>query len=226
MEDEKVAVEETAVAEQTPEELELARELELRETLQKEYDLRFETEINKISAQIRQENEKVVKDAIERYRKELAPPTEEDMQKLLTQEYVEFKVDVKTKDAKGETVIKNFVISELSQKVEKKIYKKIKDILIPFSTELTALSMNLMEGDAAKKIVQVMNTFEPVLDVMSGIAAIALNPYGEDEDVTEDWVMGHLSSTRIAKIVMAQIEANRMRDFFSLLFRGSKALTN
>jgi hypothetical protein len=207
------------------EEQKVELEQSIRAQLEVEYASRLEVEINKISARLRDENVKIVTEAIERYKKELAPPTDQDMQKLLTQEYVEFTVQVQmTRD--GEKINKTFTIQELPQKIEKRIYKKIKDVLVPFSTELAALSLNMLEGDAAKKIVQIMNTFEPMLDVMAGIAAISLNPYDEDEDITEDWVKEHMSSTRIAKIVMAQIEANRMRDFFSLLFRGSKALAN
>jgi hypothetical protein len=208
--------EETVVMDQKEE-----LERKIRAELEAEYTSRLEVEINKISARLQQENVKIVTEAIERYKKELAPPTQEDMQKLLTQEYVEFTVELKHNGQ-----LRKFVIAELSQKVEKKIYKKIKDVLIPFSSELASMSLNMLEGDAAKKIVQIMNTFEPVLDVMAGIAAISLNPYGEEEDITDEWVRENLSSTRIAKIVMAQIEANKMRDFFSLLFRGSKTLVS
>jgi hypothetical protein len=221
MAEEEVAV----VAEETREELEqrIRAELEPKIIAEKEaeYTSRLEVEINKISARLQEDNVKIVTEAIEKYKKELAPPSEQDMQKLLTQEYAEFKVDIRVK---GE--IKVFTIQELPQKVEKKIFKKIKDVLVPFSSELAALSMNMLEGDASKKIVQIMNTFEPMLDVMAGVAAICLNPYGEDEEITEDWVKDNLSSTRIAKIVTAQLEANKMRDFFSLLFRGSKVLGN
>jgi hypothetical protein len=211
----------------------LELEQKLRKELEAEYASRLEAEITRISARIREDNTKIVAEAIERYKKELLPPSEQDVQKLLTQEYVEFKMDIRfpVKNGPGEGSTekwqtKTFVIQELPQKVEKRIYKKIKDVLVPFASESAALSMNMLEGDAAKKIVQIMNTFEPLLDVMAGIAAISLNPYGEDEDVTEDWVRDNLSSTRIVKIVTAQLEANRMRDFLSLLFRGSKLMGN
>jgi hypothetical protein len=209
-----------------PEETELDIENRLRVSLQKEYDTRLEVELQKIQNQLQKENEKVVKEALERYRKEMLPPTEQDVQKLLEQEYVEFKMEIRVpqKDGEEKYISKTFVIQELPQKVEKKIFKKIREVLTPFSEDLAALSMKFLEGDASKKIVQLMNTFEPMLTVMGGIAAICLNPYGEDEDITEEWVIEHLSSTRIVKVVMAQVEANHMRDFFSLLFQGSKLL--
>lgn len=204
-------------------------EVRLREKLQTEYDTRLESEVLKISQRMQTENQRIVADALERYKKEMLPPTEQDVQKLLSQEYVEFKIDIRVpvkngpgEDSDSKWTKKTFTIQELPQNIEKKIYKKIKGVLVPFSTELAALTFNMLEGDAAKKIVQMMNTFEPLLDVMAGITAICLNPYGEEEEITEEWVQEHLSSTKIVTIVWAQVEANRMRDFFSLLFQGSK----
>jgi len=200
-------------------------EVRLREELQKEYDTRLEAEINRISAQLKEQNQKVVAEALERYRVEMAPPSQDDVQKLLDQEYVEFKVKVRVPKEEGEgTREHEFTISELPQNVERKILKKIKSVLIPFSSDLAGISMNLLEGDAAKKIVQIMNTFEPLLDTMSGIAAIVLNPDDELDWLDEGWVRENLSSTRIVRIVTAQLEANHIRDFFSLVFQGSKLL--
>lgn len=193
----------------------------IRMELKNEYDSRLQEEIQKISSEMQKENERIVKDAIERFRREMAPPSEQDIQKLLDQEYMEFTIKVKGEEGKE----KSFVLKELPIAVEKKIYAKVKKILIPFAEELSALSMNLLEGDAAKKIVQLMNTFDPLLDVMVSICTICLNPFEEDEEVTEEWVRKHLGSTRIVKIVSAQMEANKMRDFFSLLFRNAKLMT-
>ena len=195
-------------------------EKKIREELEVEYNARLESQVKDISDKLQENNQKIMTEAVEKIRKEMAPPSSSDVQKLLEQEYEEFTVEVLGRNKQT----KVFTIKELPQKVEKKIYKKIRDVLVPFSTELAAISMNLLEGDGAKKIVQIMNTFEPMLEVMLGIATICLNPYGEDPDVTEDWVAENLSSTRIAKVVTAQIEGKRMRDFFSLLFRGSRLM--
>jgi hypothetical protein len=203
------------------EEQEVDIEVRLRTKLQEEYDSRLTAEIQKISGEMQVANKKLVEEAIERFRKEMAPPSDEDVQKLLSQEYAEFTVEVKPRTGEKKT----FTIVELPIEVEKKILKKIRTILIPFATELSALSMNLLEGDAAKKIVQLMNTFEPMLDVMIGVCTICLNPYEEEEDITEDWVRTNVGATRMVKIVSAQMEANKMRDFFSLLFRNAKLMT-
>jgi hypothetical protein len=202
-------------------------EKKVREDLEEEYNSRLEVQLKEITQKLTENNQKVVTEAIEKFRKEMAPPSEEDVQKLLSQEYSEYKVEVRIRAGKGEAQTnqtRTFTIQELPQKVEKKIYRKIKEVLVPVAQDLAALSMDLLKGDAATKIVHLMNTFEPVLDVMVGIATICLNPYGEEEGVTEDWVATNLSATRIVKIVTAQVECNKMRDFFSLLFRGSKLM--
>ena len=195
-------------------------EQKVRSKLEEEYNTRLQTEVDSISKRMTEENQKILNNAIEKFRKEMTPPSEQDIQKLLEQEYLEFTVAVKVGKEK-----KSFTIRELPIEVEKKIYKKVKTILVPFASELSAMSMNLLEGDAAKKVVQLMNTFEPMLDVMVSVCTICLNPFEEDEEITEEWVRKNLGSTRIVKIVTAQVEANKMRDFFSLLFRNTKLLT-
>lgn len=213
--------EEKAVGTDVAEEKEVDIEARIRVKLQEEYSSRLEVEIQKISGEMQKENKKIVEEAIERFRKEMAPPSEQDIQKLLSQEYVEFTVEVKSSQGKSRT----FTIREVPIDVEKKILKKVKNILVPFASDLSALSMNLLEGDATKKIVQLMNTFEPMLDVAIGVCTICLNPFEEDEEVDEDWVRKNLGATRIVKIISAQMEANKMRDFFSLLFHSIKQQT-
>lgn len=195
-------------------------EQKVRSKLEEEYNTRLQTEVDSISKRMTEENQKILNNAIEKFRRETTPPSEQDIQKLLEQEYLEFTVDVKVGKEK-----KSFTIRELPIEVEKKIYKKVKTILVPFASELSAMSMNLLEGDAAKKVVQLMNTFEPLLDVMVSVCAICLDPFQEDAEITEEWVRNNMGSTRIVKIVTAQVEANKMRDFFSLLFRNTKLLT-
>ncbi len=205
---------------QEVDQIELELEQKIRTKLEEEYQSRLQTEVSQISQKMIEENKKILETTIERFRKEMVPPSEQDIQKLLEQEYVEFTIEVKIKKE-----MKTFTIREVPVEVEKRIYKKVKQVLIPFSAELSALSLNILEGDAGKKVVQLMNAFEPMLDVMIGVCAICLNPFEEDDEIDEGWVRKNLSSTRIVKIVTAQVEANKMRDFFSLLFRNTKLLT-
>lgn len=208
---------EEILSDSSSEELEAKIRLQVEQENQEKIKHQVEEQVREISTKMQEENKQLVSDAIERIRKQMAPPSQDDIQKLLEQEYEEFTVELKVGGAQ-----RKFVIRELPQAIEKKIFKTIKDVMVPFSTDLAALTMNLLEGDASKKIVQMMNTFEPLLDVMTRVTAIILNPYGEDADITEEWVSKHLSSTRIVKIVTAQAQCNRIRDFFSLLFGATK----
>jgi len=195
-------------------------EQQIRTKLEEEYNSRLQEEIQKTSNRLIEENKKLVNETIERLRKEMAPPSEQDLQKLLDQEYLEFTIELPVKGRK-----RKFTLKELPIAVEKKMFRKIKDILVPFSSELAALTVNMLEGDAGKKMVQLMNAFEPVLDVMIALCAICLNPYEEEEDITEEWVREHIGVTRMVKIVTVQLEVNKMRDFFSLLFHSTRSMT-
>lgn len=198
-------------------------EEKIRTELQTEYQNRLESQVKEISQKMSEENQKVVAEAIERFRKEMTPPGQQDIKALVEQEYVEveFEIQIGHKAGGGK---RKFVIRELPQSVERKMFKKVKEKLVPLSTELAGLSLNLMDGDMAKKLVQVMNTFDPMLEVMTSVCTLCLNPFGEEEGVDEKWVADNLSSTRIVKVVTAQSQCNKLRDFFSLLFQGTKAI--
>lgn len=218
---EQGAVAEAVEVEQNGAQKEIDLEAKLRAQFEIDYQKRLETQIAEISQKMTQENQKIVSEAIERFRKEMVPPGEQDIKKLVEQEYMEVEFEIEAGKKKGGAKRK-FTIRELPQAVEKRMFKKVKDRLVPFASELAGISMNLMDGDVAKKLVQVMNTFEPALDVMTSICTLCLNPFGDEEDIDEEWVANHLSSTRIVKIVTAQAQCQKLRDFTSLLFAGSK----
>lgn len=192
----------------------------LREQLDAEYQKKLQEQVNEIAARMSEENKTMVTEAIEKIKKDMAPPSQEDLQKLLNQEYLTFKLDIPVTNS-GKTEKRTFVIRELPQAIEKRMFDTIKTTLMPFASELASLSMNLMEGDASKKIVQLINTFEPILNLMTEIAAVCLDPFGT-ENIDANWVKDHLSSNRIAQVVTVQAQCNRLRDFFALLFQGSK----
>ena len=200
-------------------------EVALRQKLEEEYATRLQSEIQSISAKMQEENKRIVTEAVERMRKELTPPGPEDIQKLVSQEYQEYTIDVKYSSKTGGGLLeKHFVIRELPYAVEKKMYDKIKNMVVPMASDVASLTMHMLEGDAATKIVKIMHTFDPALEVMVSVCTLCLNPFGEEADVNEEWVRRNMSSARIVKVITAQIECNRMRDFFSLLFQGSKLL--
>jgi len=169
----------------------------------------------RLAEEVRAENKEQIDKALIEFKEKMTPPTPEQLQKLLTQELLEFKIIIKGR-GKDEKEERHFVIQELPQKIEKKLLRLAKDRLVPIATEISSLTMNLLEGDAAKKLIDLMNAFEPVLDVLCSMAATILNPYGDLEDVDEQWVQDHLTTQRIATIVVAQFECNRLRDFLLL----------
>jgi hypothetical protein len=55
---------------------------------------------------------------------------------------------------------------------------------------------------------------------MGEIVTVALNPFGDDKEVTQEWVVTHISTYRMYMIIQAQVEAGKMRDFILGLFRA------
>lgn len=203
----------TAIVEQVPE-----------NQIEEKYRKKFIEETEKFKEELQTQNKLAIEKTITEFRKKMEPPTKEDIQKLLDQDYVEFTIKLPYKGSQkgAKTTMRSFTIRELPQAIEKKFYSRVKDKLTPLAEEVANLSINLVEGDAARKIVSILDSFEPLLDVLAYAATLSLNPYDEEEDITEEWVRENLSSTRIMQIVTAQGEANRMRDFFSLVSRKSQ----
>lgn len=189
--------------------------------IEAKYRAKFIEEVEKFKTELSAQNKEAMEQTVAAFRKKMEPPSKEELQKLLDQEYIEFhiKIPFKGKQKGAKTIHREFVIRELPQAVEKKFYSRVKDKLTPLAEEVANITLNLVDGDAARKIITILNTFEPLLDVLSYGAMLALNPYGDEEDIDEDWVRDNLSSTRIMQIITAQGEANRMRDFFSLVSR-------
>lgn len=167
------------------------------------------------------ENKQRFEEALKEIRAKLEPPKPEDIQKMLDEEYVTFKVKLPFGDGD-----KEFVLEELPQAIEKKFYRLVKDKLVPLTQEINSIKMNLLDGgDISKKILAMAETVEPILDVLAGVASIALNPRGKIDGINVEWVQENLSSMRILSVVNAQAQCNRLRDFFSILSRGMKSLT-
>lgn len=150
----------------------------------------------------------------------MTPPTHEEIQKVLDQEYQEFTITLPFNGGQ-----RKFLLQEMPMAVEKKFYARLKAEIVPIAEQLSSLTVDLLQGEAAKKIENAMNMIEPVMDVMCFACAVSLNPRGEDAEINEDWVRNNLSSSRIMAVLNAQAMCNRMRDFLSILSRGMKALT-
>ena len=205
---------------------------QLRSEIEKEvraiYEAKFTKEIADELQKLREQNEKAIHIAVDEFKKEQQPPSEEDIRKLLTQEYMEFSVEVPWDSPpadneytlEGEKKVRTFTIRELPQSKEKAFFRKLKEQIIPRASEIGALSFELLEGDVAKKITSAIETFEPAFDLMADACVMILDPKSK-EKLTREWVQDNLSSYRIWNVIFAQMQVNRLRDFFSQLSRGS-----
>jgi hypothetical protein len=185
---------------------------ELQTSMRVELENNLTDRMDKFTKELTERNETVVNEELEKIRALSKPMTPEDIQVLLSQEYMEFKVQLPGVPDGG---TKEFCITELPQSVERKFYNVMRTKVVPLIPIITAVTNKLFEGDALENIKDVVETIEPLMEVMCELAALCLNPRGELAWVTVDWVRDHLSTARMYQVLRAQLEANRLRDFFS-----------
>lgn len=176
-------------------------------------------ELAKFKDTLRQQNDEAIREAIKNFeeneRKNRKPLTTDELQVLLSQEYSTFKVVINERGTSRE-----FTLVELPQEIERKFAKIAKNALGDLIKEFGAIDFKSMQGDMAEKLLSLMNLYDPIQDLMAKCCVICLNPWDEDKDITEDWVKRNLANNRILNILLAQVEVNKMRDFFSRLFQG------
>lgn len=170
-------------------------------------------ELEKLWTQQVEENKKALTEKIEEIRKAMTPPSPDELQALLNQEYVEY-----TLRLKAGPVTKDFVIRELSVEVETRILKVVQKTLGERLTEIGqidwASGMTMLE-----KLERVMSMVPGALETVSDCCAICLDPYGEDDTINGAWVRKNIGAQRLLAILHAQISVSRYRDFFSLASR-------
>lgn len=155
------------------------------------------------------EQKEKLKTAIEEIRKSMVPPSPEELQTLLDQDYLEFKLKLGSDK-------KEFVLCELPLAAETKIVKLLKKTLGEHLKELARIEWS---GSKLDRINQIVEAVPSAVETLAGLVAICLNPRGEFDFVTQEWVMLNIGSNRMVNILTAQIEVNRYRDFFS---KGSR----
>jgi hypothetical protein len=205
------------------EQLRAGIEADIRST----YEAKFVRDIGIFREKMRLENDQALQKVIEEFKASQKPPSEEDVRKLLSQEYLTFEVvlpwEDETETSTAQT--RTFVIRELPQSVEKKFYRQFKEQLIPRASEIGGLAFAEVDGDVAKRLKSILEAIDPAFDLMAEAVTMILNPRGKDKIVTKDWIQDNISSYRQWNIIYAQIQINRLRDFFSQISRGSKGMT-
>lgn len=161
-----------------------------------------------------------VKKRFDEWQKAQKPPSPDDLQKLLDQEYLEFKVNLQTSDGERE-----FTIVELPQASEQKFYRLFKNKLIQKASVIASIAQANMDEPMEKKFRFALDAIDESFDLLAEACVLVLNPFGKNE-VTAEWIKNNLASNRVWNIVFAQIEANRLRDFFSQISQAGNSMTN
>lgn len=194
----------------------------LRPEVRKELEVEYSKREKEFNETLRAETQELVKTNMEEWRKNQEPLSQADISTLLNQEYVEFQLKLKLRS--GEIKERSFIICELPQESESKFIKVIQEHFVPLIQQLSAAEWTL-DGTILEKITSILSNIPRALLFASEIAAISLDPWGEDSTIDPQWVRKNISTARIAGIVLAQVEANKYRDFFSngsRLFRSLK----
>jgi hypothetical protein len=187
----------------------------IRQELEGEFIKRFEEQMTRQ----KEANSKAIQDALDEIKKKATPLTPAEIETALNQEYVQFKM---TLPVNGES--RSFDLVELPIKVEKKFYKLIIEKLQPRLKELADLEGdNLLSGTIEDKAKTIIALLDPSMELLCEVTAMVLDPFGKDQSITADWVSETLPAWRIWNIVMAQININRVRDFFSVAFQSSNS---
>jgi len=202
-------------------------EAKLRAQLRPEYEQLLTLWKEKDLDDVRKEYDKLLASGLEKiaedWKKQQVPPTHDEIQTLLSQEYEEF--TIKVDYVKGDQPTSElFTIRELPQAAEKRFGKKVKDKLLKNLSSLKAFSQASIDMPFEKRIEAAISLFDESWDALPEATQIVLNPYGTKEHVTVQWIENNISTYRQWKIVDAQIKVNRVKDFLSLLFQSGQSI--
>jgi hypothetical protein len=160
------------------------------------------------------ENRRVLDAKIEEYRKALTPPSAEEIQVMLDQEYVEYTLNLRVGGA-----TRSFTIMELPMAAETRIVKAVRRTLAERLKEISSIDWQ-QGGTMLDRILKTAEIVPGVMETLSDCVAICLDPTRQSPDeITGEWVRDNLGSYRIAAVIQAQMEVGRYRDFFYLLSR-------
>jgi len=158
-------------------------------------------------------NQRMMKDEVEKLRASIKPPDPKELETLLSQDYGEMSVQIAGR--KGDK--KTFVLRELPQSCEKRMFNIIQHRVLPHLKELAAVEW-VASATQAEKLQKALAIIPDGLDMLAECCAICLDPFGDD-GITTDWVQKNMGSSRILAVVEAQLEISKIRDFGSAVYR-------
>ena len=136
-----------------------------------------------------------------------APPTDEQIERLLYPELAEFPVELGGR---------RFVLREMPAVAEKKFLRLVEQKLPAMVQELLSLDERLGEN-ATHVFTRVLARAGSALDLVAEACAMVLDAAGE-LGVTRDFVQQYASTARQLRILQAQLLLNGARDFLSRVF--------
>jgi hypothetical protein len=164
--------------------------------------------------ELKAQNAKAIETQLKAIRDANKPPTPEELEKLLSQEYATFQIEVVQR--KGQK--RQFTIRELPQATEIKFMRVIQTTLVPRLKELASVEWT-NTSSVAEKMQRIIDIIPEAMDMLAECCAIALDPFNE-EGINKEWVQLNLSSFRIMSVIEAQVTAGKFRDFFAALSRA------
>ena len=168
------------------------------------------------------ENQEILKAKLAEFQKSMTPPTAEELQKILSQEYVEFSLKLRY-DGKA----REFMIRELPLAAETRLMKMVQKTLASMIKEIGAIDWQSKVGSntMVERIMKILEMVPGAIETLSDCCAVCLDPLGEDDKITGEWVQKNIGLGRLASILQAQLEVGRYRDFFSQVSRLIPGLT-
>jgi hypothetical protein len=201
-------------------------EREIRVEVRGEYEEILKIWKNTELEQVKKDSEKIATEGIQKlfneWKEQQKPPTHEDIQLLISQEYETFSLKLDYVNDDGEEKSELFTLRELPQAAEKKFYKQFKDTVLSKVGALKALSQAEIDQPFEVKAKAFLELFDEAPAMMADAVVIVLNPFGKRKDINREWVQNNISSNRQWNIIEAQIQVNRLKDFFSRISRSGQ----
>lgn len=136
-----------------------------------------------------------------------APPSDEQIERLLYPELAEFAVELGGK---------RFALRELPATAEKKFLRLVEQRLPALVQELLSLDERLGEN-ATQVFARILTRAASALDLVAEACTLVLDANGE-HGLTREFVQQNASTARQLRILQAQLLLNGARDFLSRVF--------
>lgn len=188
------------------------------------------TELADLDEKMSFQIQKDVQELVDKWIAEQGPPSKDQIQVLLDQEYATFPLKVRVEDTSDNPATETgytemeFVITELPQTIEKEFFKKFKKQILDLAPQINAWVQSNMDKSVEDRVRGFLETVDGGMELMAEAVVLVLNPRGKKAYVTKEWVQFNVSSLRQWNILQAQLDASKLRDFFSRVSRSGREI--